>query len=145
MLGVLSNSLKVSTHQSPQELAKRKNNTLCQGAVLSCLPGYVNDVGRGREDYRFNPQDTGEWSWDSTAMLFVCCCQCLSMCLCCMVEGESQGLKLQQAGGVEAALVPSLLLTGWEVESLGYPACLRVAWRRWKYHHRAARLASRWA
>lgn len=47
-----------------------------------------------------------------------------------MVEGESQGLKLQQAGGVEGALVPSLLLTDWEVESLGYPACLRVTWRR---------------
>lgn len=77
MLGVMSNSLKVSTHQSPQELAKRKNNALCQGAVLSCLPGCVNDVGRGREDI------------DLTLKIQVCgagtpqqCCLCTAVSVC---------------------------------------------------------------
>lgn len=47
---------------------------------------------------------------------------CARVCLCCMGEGEGWGQKLQQAGGVEGALAARLLLTGWEVESLGVPS-----------------------
>lgn len=50
MLGVMSNSLQVSTHQPPQELVERETSALCQGAVFASSPGCVNDVGRGTGD-----------------------------------------------------------------------------------------------
>lgn len=112
MLGVMSNSLKVSACQSPRS-SRREKPVLCVRGL--CLPAHLDVLMTWAEEERISPLAVKISVWsreedtDSTAMPVLCATGskqgCVPISLRRGVPGKDGGQKPQRAGGAEDALV----------------------------------------